>query len=41
MNDLRLQQAAGDLTSSDLEEIDRWLLARPTPEEKIAAEGTS
>jgi outer membrane protein len=41
MNYLRLKQAAGDLTISDLEEIDRWLIARPTPEEKIAAEGTS
>jgi outer membrane protein len=41
MNFLRLKQAAGDLTIEDLEAIDRWLVARPTPEEKIAAEGTS
>ena len=41
MNYLRLKQAAGDLSIADLEAIDRWLVARPTPEEKIAAEGTS
>ena len=38
MNYLRLKQAAGDLTLEDLEAIDRWLVARQTPEQKIAAE---
>lgn len=41
MNYLRLKQAAGDLTIQDLEAIDQWLVDRPTPEEKIAAEGSS
>jgi outer membrane protein len=41
INYLRLKQAAGDLAIDDLEAIDRWLIARPTPEEKIAAETTS
>jgi len=41
MNYLRLKQAAGDLNIQDLEAIDRWLVARPTPEEKIAAEPSS
>ncbi|MDH4125566.1 MAG: TolC family outer membrane protein [Gammaproteobacteria bacterium] len=41
MNYLRLKQAAGDLSIADLEEIDRWLIARPTPEDKIAAEGST
>lgn len=41
INYLRLKQAAGDLNIADLEAIDRWLIARPTPEEKIAAEGTT
>ncbi len=38
MNYLRLKQAAGDLQIQDLEAIDRWLVDRPTPEQKIAAE---
>ena len=41
MNYLRLKEAAGDLTIRDLELIDRWLVDRPTPEEKIAAETKS
>jgi len=38
MNALRLKQAAGNLQIQDLEEIDRWLTERPTPEEAFAAE---
>ena len=38
MNVLRLKQAAGNLQIEDLEEIDRWLKERPTPEEAFAAE---
>jgi len=38
MNYLRLKQAAGDLQIKDLEAIDRWLVDRPTPEQKIAEE---
>ncbi len=38
MNVLRLKQAAGTLQIQDLEEIDRWLKNRPTPEEAFAAE---
>jgi outer membrane protein len=38
MNVLRLKQAAGTLQVQDLEEIDRWLKNRPTPEEAFAAE---
>ena len=41
MNYLRLKEAAGDLTIQDLEVIDRWLVDRPTPEEKMAAETES
>lgn len=41
MNYLRLKQAAGNLQIQDLEAIDRWLADRPTPEQKIAAEGES
>ena len=37
-NVLRLKQAAGTLQVQDLEDIDRWLIRRPTPEETIAAE---
>jgi outer membrane protein len=38
MNALRLKQAAGTLQIQDLEEIDRWLKDRPSPEEAFAAE---
>ena len=38
MNVLRLKQAAGNLQVQDLEEIDRWLKERPTPEQTFAAE---
>jgi outer membrane protein len=38
MNALRLKQAAGSLQIQDLEEIDQWLMDRPTPEEAFAAE---
>ena len=38
MNVLRLKQAAGNLQVQDLEEIDRWLKERPTPEQAFAAE---
>ncbi len=38
MNVLRLKQAAGSLRVQDLEEIDRWLVDRPTPEERLAEE---
>ena len=38
MNVLRLKQAAGSLQIQDLEEIDQWLKARPTPEEAFAQE---
>jgi outer membrane protein len=41
MNFLRLKQAAGNLQIQDLEAIDQWLKARPTPEETIAAEATA
>ena len=41
MNYLRLKQAAGDLKIEDLEAIDRWLVDRPTPEQKIAEEAES
>jgi outer membrane protein len=41
MNYLRLKQAAGTLQIQDLEAIDRWLVDRPTPEQKIAAEAES
>ena len=41
MNALRLKQAAGNLQIQDLEEIDRWLTERPTPEEAFAAEETA
>ena len=41
MNYLRLKQAAGTLQIQDLEAIDRWLVNRPTPEQKIAAETES
>jgi hypothetical protein len=41
MNYLLLKQAAGNLQIQDLEVIDRWLVDRPTPEEKIAAEAES
>ena len=38
MNVLRLKQAAGNLQIQDLENIDRWLTERPTPEQAFAAE---
>ena len=38
MNVLRLKQAAGTLRVQDLEEVDRWLKDRPTPEERLAEE---
>jgi outer membrane protein len=38
LNVLRLKQAAGSLQVQDLEEIDRWLEARPTPEQAFAEE---
>lgn len=38
MNFLRLRQAAGNLTAEDLEVIDRFLVDRPTPEQKFAEE---
>jgi outer membrane protein len=38
VNVLRLKQAAGNLQIQDLEEIDQWLQARPTPEQKFAEE---
>jgi outer membrane protein len=38
MNVLRLKQAAGNLRIQDLEEIDQWLEARKTPEQKFAEE---
>ncbi len=38
MNVLRLKQAAGNLQIQDLENIDRWLADRPTPEQAIAEE---
>jgi outer membrane protein len=41
MNALRLKQAAGSLQIQDLEEIDRWLTERPTPEELFAAEAAA
>lgn len=38
LNVLRLKQAAGTLQVQDLEEIDRWLTDRKTPEDVIAEE---
>jgi len=38
LNVLRLKQAAGNLQIQDLENIDRWLTDRPTPEQAFAAE---
>ena len=38
MNALRLKQGAGSLQIQDLEEIDRWHMDRPSPEEAFAAE---
>ena len=38
LNTLRLKQAAGTLQVQDLEEIDKWLMQRRTPEEIIAEE---
>jgi hypothetical protein len=38
MNVLRLKQAAGNLRIQDLENIDRWLTDRPTPEQAFAKE---
>ena len=38
LNVLRLKQAAGNLQIQDLENIDRWLTDRPTPEQTIAEE---
>ena len=38
LNALRLKQAAGTLQVQDLEEIDKWLVERKTPEEVIAEE---
>ncbi len=38
MNVLRLKQAAGNLQIQDLENIDRWLSDRPTPEQAMAEE---
>ena len=38
LNALRLKQAAGSLQVQDLEEIDKWLVARKTPEDVIAEE---
>ena len=40
MNYLRLKQAAGSLEIQDLELIDRYLVDRPTPEQKFAEEET-
>lgn len=37
MNAIRLKQAAGTLEIQDLEQIDRWLKDRPSPEEAAAA----
>lgn len=41
LNALLLKQAAGTLQVQDLESIDQWLKARPTPEQTIAAEEPS
>ncbi len=41
MNVLRLKQAAGNLQIQDLEEIDRWLTERKTPEVKFAEEAAA
>lgn len=38
LNVLRLKQAAGSLQIQDLEQVDRWLKDRPTPEEVAALE---
>ena len=38
LNSLRLKQAAGTLQVQDLEEIDKWLVQRRTPEEIFAEE---
>ncbi|MBT8098505.1 MAG: TolC family outer membrane protein [Gammaproteobacteria bacterium] len=41
LNVLALKQAAGNLQIEDLENIDRWLKDRPTPEQAIAEEASS
>ncbi len=41
MNALRLKQAAGSLQVQDLEQIDRWLKDRPSPEEAQAERAES
>lgn len=41
LNVLRLKQAAGSLRVQDLEQIDQWLTARPTPEQALAADEES
>ena len=41
LNALRLKQAAGTLQVQDLEEIDRWLEQRQTPEEQFAEEASA
>lgn len=41
MNVLRLKQAAGNLQIQDLEEIDKWLIERKTPEEVFAEEAAA
>ena len=40
LNTLRLKQAAGTLQVQDLEEIDKWLVQRKTPEEICAEQET-
>jgi len=41
LNVLRLKQAAGTLQVQDLEEIDKWLSTRKTPEEQFAEEAAA
>ena len=41
INVLRLKQAGGTLQIQDLEEIDQWLEARKTPEQKFAEEAAA
>ena len=41
MNVLRLKQAAGNLRIQDLEEIDKWLKERKTPEQVFAEEAAA
>ena len=41
VNVLRLKQAAGNLVVQDVEDLDRWLRPRKTPEQQFAEEAAA